>query len=300
MGRSLVSLGANIGDPLATIQQVAAELRQQIGCPADQFRLSRMFRTPPVGGPSGQPPFVNAVAAIEADIDPWELWAIVRRLEHQFGRERNLRWEARKIDLDILLCNHQKVWTPHLKIPHPRMCMRRFILVPAADVAADWTDPVTGQTIEQLASRLQTGPASLALVSSHQASALKLLEKAARLSVAVWHESAAGDFDGVSDVASRHATRWVAFVPFDELANSTVLPVAKLSVFLGEPTPTADIAWEDFHRQLAVKLNLVPAAVGALPLSMPRYLLAAEHSDWAVHELVAALEAMDCPVEAIL
>lgn len=306
MGNCLISLGANLGVPSESISLAANQLRREFGCRSNQFRLSRLYRTPPVGGPSGQPPFVNAVAALETNLDPWACWHIVRKIESDLGRIRQRRWEARKIDLDVLLHDDSRIFTPQLKIPHPRMCMRRFILLPADDVAPDWLDPVSGLTIGQLATSLRTGAGNLTLVAPKTAQATPVLEEAARLAGARWNSSLENDNGNSLDSddilkTANSTSRWVCLIKPSQL-SSPVVRSSKLLVFLAErKTLPGSIAWEDLHLELASQLQLTESRCKQPPreLSCPRYLLAGDDQEWAVHELVSALEAMDCPIEPI-
>jgi 2-amino-4-hydroxy-6-hydroxymethyldihydropteridine diphosphokinase len=320
MAHCLISFGANIGNPLKTIL-AAAEQLQHILCRSDQpFQLSRCFRTPPVGGPSGQPPFVNAVAALTTCCSPWEVWHAIRHVEHELGRERNQRWEARRIDLDILIYGEQRIWTPHLKIPHPRMCMRRFILLPAMDVAPKWIDPVTGWTIEQLAENVRHGAGNFVLIAEPTGSASITLAEAARRTGAAWNTPAERQPHNYSECApplqrvDHQSGRWISLVERSLTSNSknplAGLPDTKLVIVLAPTVTAEDVAWEDFHRHLVHRLNLqsltttdsirtVESITKEPIFSGPRYLLAADDSDWAMQEMIAALEAMDCPVEPL-
>lgn len=292
MPRCLVSFGANLGDASGTIRAAAERLRVKIAASEAEFRLSRFFRTPPVGGPSGQPPFVNAVVAISTNQNVWQMWDAVRHVETELGRTRNQRWEARPIDIDILLFEDLRIWTPQFKIPHPRMCMRRFILAPAVDVARDWIDPVTSQSIQQLFENLRHGPGNLKVMSSEKTLAIQFLQEAARQASANW-------LDISNSSCPRGDRRWVAITEslecgtMDEKASRS-----KLLVALARPMQIDGVSWEDFSRPLAVELNLSGNAPNT-DLVGPRYLLPSDDPEWAVHELVAALDAMDCPVEPI-
>ncbi len=307
MARCLISFGANIGDAARTIECAAQQLEQRLGCTAERFGLSRLYRTPPVGGPSGQPPFVNAVAAAETEHSHRQIWEFIRDIESHFGRRRNRRWEARRLDLDILLYDDLRVWTSQLKIPHPRMCMRRFILIPAAEVAPDWLDPVSQWSISQLADNLQHGPGNLLLLGSAGSSADDILVQACSQAVAQRLEFAGSQlFERIPATA-----RWAAWVPMTEATDSANvlelpnfdLPTAKLRVWL-TPSDSSDdgaksVSWEQRHHAFAQSLRLADGAVSELLGSGPRYLLDGEDPSWAAHELVAALEAMDCPVEPL-
>jgi 2-amino-4-hydroxy-6-hydroxymethyldihydropteridine diphosphokinase len=320
MARCLISFGANLGDPRATIVQAQEKLR--VETQATSFRVSRLYITPPVGGPVGQPPFLNRVVALETPLSPWDVWRAVRAVEADLGRERFRRWEARRIDVDILLYEHDRIWTPQLKIPHPRLCMRRFILEPAAEVAAEWRDPVSGQTIAALASRLRGSRANLVLCAERADRPIWLLEQVARQAAANWEvlEPSQVDMFSSADRPSAAAEcsradlamRWVAAIECQSLKSHqpvvSIEPPPKLVVFfVADDVADRGGQWEDAQRQLALRLNLLPLATDmsaddtsclpALYNQGARYLLATADADWAVHELVAALDAMDCPVE---
>jgi 2-amino-4-hydroxy-6-hydroxymethyldihydropteridine diphosphokinase len=298
MARCLVSFGANLGDPRSAVRLAADLLRDRVALSAS-FHLSRFFRTPPIGGPSGQPPFFNAVANFDTKLSVWDVWHCVRSIETELGRVRNQRWEARPIDLDILLYDQIRIWTPHLKVPHPRMCMRRFILLPAMDVAADYCDPVSGWTIAQLAENVRSGPANLLLIAPVQRRAVPLLAEVARRASARWLET-----DDKQAISTVHGSRWVALrecssaEPCWHTAGDKPLatPEQKLLVVLAPKLNHNESGWEDTHRALAVRMDLVDEH-SPRHLYGPRYLLADNDNAWALEELVAALDAMDCPVE---
>lgn len=315
MARCLISFGANLGNPLETIQSAAANLCRELEIDEaggshshGSFSLSRFYRTPPVGGPSGQPPFVNAVAAIETSCGVQQVWQAIRDVEQQLGRQRNRRWEARQIDLDILLFDDQRIWLPQLKIPHPRMCMRRFILVPAMEVAAAWVDPVSQRSIQALAENLQHGAGSVLLIADEADSANRLLHQVAELALATqvpWQSLAGGAIQ-----KNRHESRVVALATPQQLASHPQATRAlKLSMVLADPL-SSDSRWEQQQAELAQSLGLteVPpggelggdAITNVKWTDGPRYLLASKDPNWIVHEMVAALEAMDCPVEPLV
>ncbi len=310
MPRCLISLGANLGDPLHTIRAATGLLRQRLRVTESGINsgctLSRPLRTPPVGGPTGQPPFVNVVAAIDTPLALHQVWQAICSIEQELGRERDRRWEARQIDLDILLYEQERIWTPHLKVPHPRMCMRRFILIPALDVAADWIDPVTGRRIGELAAPLQSGLGNLCVVASDTTTAQAWLEQVSELAMA---QLVASD-----QQPDARGSRWIQLISTidneQRMLGASLAPGEphpKLTVFLTDSHKVPNIAWEDQHLCLAGQLQLlgnppsncnrsdgeIPAWVG------PRYLLPGDDGQWAIHEMVAALEAMDCPIEPI-
>ncbi len=301
MATCLISFGANIGEASDTVQSAARMLQDRLAF-GDELQLSRFYKTPPVGGPNGQSPFVNAVAAISTSYTPIEVWQIIRTIERELGRERVQRWEARKIDLDILLYDDVRIWTRQLKIPHPRMCMRRFILAPAMEVAADWQDPVSQMAIKQLAMRVSQEPGSLTLVAGSEVQPMQVLESVAQFS----HAKVVPANELGSKAPMENGQRLVTWVDSGQFASKSELAAylnqlpTRLTVFWESVDP--GFAWEDQHQELAANLRLSESSDPMhRPISIvgPRYLLATNDLDWAVHELVAALDAMDCVIEPL-
>ena len=90
---------------------------------------------------------MNAAALLETDLPPAALLAALQDIERRLGRIRAERWGPRTIDLDLLLYDQLELETPELILPHPRMSFRRFVLGPAAEIAAEMAHPVCGNTI---------------------------------------------------------------------------------------------------------------------------------------------------------
>lgn len=151
-----ISFGSNLGDRHATL--AAAYKALTIGPAIRPLRASRLYETAPVGGPGGQGRFLNTVLAIETDLEPHALFARCMAVERQFRRERKIRWDARTLDLDVLLYGDDVIRTADLEIPHPRMHLRRFVLVPLADIAAEAIHPVLGESVKDLLARLAVEP----------------------------------------------------------------------------------------------------------------------------------------------
>ena len=151
MARALLGLGGNIGDVRLTFERAVAAL-----CGRGDVRLvtrSSDYQTPP-WGVADQPPFVNACLLVETALEPLALLRLTRGIEAKFGRDRahETRWGPRTLDIDILAYGEASLDTPDLQLPHPRMTERAFVLIPAAEIAADW--PIAGQTIGQRAAKL--------------------------------------------------------------------------------------------------------------------------------------------------
>jgi len=143
----LLSFGSNLGDRRKTLDGAWYALGQtgRIG----MIRLSSYYETEAVGGPAGQPKYLNAVGIVQTTMPPEELLVILQKVEADFGRIRTARWGARTLDIDILLYGDQMVETSLLTIPHVEMLRRQFVLEPANEIAADWIHPLTKKTIAE-------------------------------------------------------------------------------------------------------------------------------------------------------
>lgn len=161
MPRALIGLGANLGDRQRTLDRAVRELARLPG--VERVRPSRWYASPAVGGPVGQPEFLNAAAACETSLAPGALLVRLQAVEAAAGRRRETLWGPRTLDLDLLLYGDEVLVTPDLTVPHPRMAFRRFVLAPAADVAAHWPDPRDGQTILGRLTRLRLEPDYVAI-----------------------------------------------------------------------------------------------------------------------------------------
>ena len=155
--RLLIGLGANLTpDGFAT---------PQAGCEAAMVMLgdlgvniigtSRWFESAPVP-PSEQPWYLNAVAEATTSFDAVETLATLHLVEARFGRVRSLRNAPRVLDLDLLDFGGQIHDEVALKLPHPRMHERAFVLLPLRDVVADWEHPLTGISLNALIDHLPT------------------------------------------------------------------------------------------------------------------------------------------------
>ena len=157
-----LALGSNLGDRKATLDAALIALAETPGVVVRG--VSSYHETTPVGGPVGQGAFLNAAAAIETSLDPRPLMIALQTIEARAGRVRDVRWDERTLDLDLLLYGDRVFDEPGLTIPHPRMAVRRFVLVPLAEIAPDAVDPLTRRTIVDLIAHLARKPNFLCLI----------------------------------------------------------------------------------------------------------------------------------------
>ena len=127
-----LGLGSNLGDRLAHLQGAVDGLAATVGTAV--VAVSSVYETEPVGGPV-QDDFLNAVVAVETDLDAFELLAVCQRLEEQASRVRAERWGPRTLDVDILLFGDACIQTDQLVVPHPRIAARAFVTVPLVEIA---------------------------------------------------------------------------------------------------------------------------------------------------------------------
>ena len=149
---AFIGIGANLGEPLRAVRDAIARIAS---LPQTQLvRASSLYRTAP--HEAGGPDYVNAVAQVGTSLDPAALLDALQQLETEAGRERPYRNAPRTLDLDLLLYGSERIATPRLSVPHPRMHERAFVLVPLAEIApalvgSDQLTAVAGQRIERLA-----------------------------------------------------------------------------------------------------------------------------------------------------
>lgn len=156
--RAYIALGANLDDPVATLKAATQAVAALPG--VSLVQASSLYRTAPVGL-VGQPDFINGVLAVDTELSPQDLLQALLKVEAEFGRIRAQRNGPRTLDLDVLLYDQQVMHTETLTLPHPRMHLRAFVLVPLAEIApalaipgrgtvAAWLPAVANQQITRL------------------------------------------------------------------------------------------------------------------------------------------------------
>ncbi len=161
MRTAYIGMGGNLtswaGPPEATLAAAALRLESlgRVAC------RSSLYSTEPVGF-AAQPCFINAVVALETELEPRDLLKRLLAIEVEFGRDRAVGFAngPRTLDLDILLFGNLKISEPGLEVPHPRLAERAFALVPLNEIAPHALDPVSGKTVAQLLQSLFPDPES--------------------------------------------------------------------------------------------------------------------------------------------
>lgn len=129
--RAVLALGSNLGESESTIERAVVDLRE---AGVRILRVSPLYRTAPVGGPEGQPDYVNAVIEVSTELSPYELLKLCNAVEAAHHRERLVRWGPRTLDIDVIDYDGVISEDPVLTLPHPRAQERAFVLVPWAQM----------------------------------------------------------------------------------------------------------------------------------------------------------------------
>ena len=153
--RAFVGLGSNLGEREAMIRLALDDLAR---LPQTTLvRASSLYDTEPTGDVD-QPNFLNAVAQLDTELTARQLLWNLLLIEKRLGRVRTQKWGPRTIDLDLLLYGSQVIEESDLRVPHPELTRRSFVLVPLVELDPLLVHPITGETLLDLLSRLNTRP----------------------------------------------------------------------------------------------------------------------------------------------
>ena len=141
-----VALGSNLGDKEGNLRR-ALELLEERG--VEVVKTSTFICTEPYGV-TDQPQFLNGVCQVRTSLAPLALLHILLAIEQEMGRVRLRHWGERNIDLDLLLYEDVVMDTPELKLPHPDMQNREFVLLPLDEIAPEIIHPTLQKTIHEL------------------------------------------------------------------------------------------------------------------------------------------------------
>jgi 2-amino-4-hydroxy-6-hydroxymethyldihydropteridine diphosphokinase len=152
--RAVVALGANLGERRATLERAAALVGEEVGpVEARSGWLETAALIHPDDPATSYPPFLNGVLVARTALAPGEVLRRLHAIEARLGRDRAReaeRWRPRAVDLDLVALEDAVLDTPALRLPHPEMHRRRFVLQPMVEVWPDWRHPVLGATAADL------------------------------------------------------------------------------------------------------------------------------------------------------
>ncbi|MBS3907104.1 MAG: 2-amino-4-hydroxy-6-hydroxymethyldihydropteridine diphosphokinase [Syntrophaceae bacterium] len=142
-----IGIGSNAGDKILNCETAISEIQK-----IDRHRLlarSSFFNTRPIGY-TAQDWFVNSVIKIETDMEPIDLYRMLKTIEIRLGRKETFRGGPRVIDLDLLLFDDRRIETEELQVPHPRFHERQFVLIPLSEIDPNLIHPVMKKTVGEL------------------------------------------------------------------------------------------------------------------------------------------------------
>lgn len=144
-----IGLGSNLADPIKQIKLARAACASLAGM--QELAFSSLYHSPPMGG-RDQPDYVNAVMAVATELTANDLLGALQGIENDQGRIRTAdRWDARTLDLDLLIYGDQQIEQPRLTVPHPGIAERAFVLYPLFEIAPDLIVPGKGRIAELIA-----------------------------------------------------------------------------------------------------------------------------------------------------
>lgn len=150
----ILALGSNLGERAGTLEAAVGELATTEGITV--LGVSPTAVTKPVGGPEGQPDFLNLVLRIETTLEPLALLAACQSVEQTHLRTREVHWGPRTLDVDVITYGEVQSEDPVLTLPHPRAAIRGFVLLPWS-----WMEPaaqLSGHSVATLAARAVDTP----------------------------------------------------------------------------------------------------------------------------------------------
>ncbi|MGX5816965.1 2-amino-4-hydroxy-6-hydroxymethyldihydropteridine diphosphokinase [Chitinophaga lutea] len=146
MNTAILLIGGNMGDRVRHLQEAVALIGRKAGKVTME---SALYETAPWGGVD-QPDYLNQALKIETPLQAPALLELLLSIEREIGRIRRTKWGARVIDIDLLFYNNEVITLPQLKIPHPQLQNRRFVLEPLNEIVPGWMHPILQLTVAQL------------------------------------------------------------------------------------------------------------------------------------------------------
>ena len=146
MFEAYLSIGGNLGDRLSNISKCLVLIEEYIGA----IRLKSSVYETQAWGNENQPSFLNMAVLVLTDLGPVNLLTQIHKIEKELGRERLAHWAARTIDIDILFFDGIIMETEELKIPHPYIQERMFVLEPLHEITSKYIHPILGKSVQEL------------------------------------------------------------------------------------------------------------------------------------------------------
>lgn len=139
-------LGSNVGERKQMLLNAIHAISTQIG---NVTQESSIYETEP-WGLTNQPDFYNMAIEVHSKTKVEEVFTLIKSIEKEMDRQKDIKWGPRNIDIDILYCNDMIINTPELTIPHPQIYNRNFVLIPMLEIAGDLIDPVKHLSLDEL------------------------------------------------------------------------------------------------------------------------------------------------------
>jgi len=152
MAGIFLGLGTNLGNRKKNFSQTLNELSSN--CDITILKLSSVYRSEPFGV-TNQPWFYNMVIEINTQLSPVNLLNVTKDIEKEIGRKKTTRWGPRIIDIDILCYKNEIINQPGLTVPHKQMHLRRFVLIPLKEIAANFIHPQLQKNVDELINECQ-------------------------------------------------------------------------------------------------------------------------------------------------
>jgi len=146
MNKAILLIGGNLGDRTGHLKQAVEEIGMLVG---KVEKISALYETA-AWGVAEQPDYLNQGIVVSTEMDALTLLHTVLEIERKIGRIRQQKWGARVIDIDVIFYNDEIINLPELKIPHPQLQFRQFVLVPLQEMIPGWQHPVLHKDISTL------------------------------------------------------------------------------------------------------------------------------------------------------
>jgi 2-amino-4-hydroxy-6-hydroxymethyldihydropteridine diphosphokinase len=160
----LIAIGSNLGERLDNMRAGVTGLAIAEGITIEA--VSPLYETAPVGGPDNQGAYYNAALLASIERSAADTLALLHQIEANRERTRDVHWGPRTLDLDLLVHGDLVSDDTALEVPHPRMHLRRFVLVPVCDLAPDMVHPRLGMTMRALLGELPEEPGDLRIAAT--------------------------------------------------------------------------------------------------------------------------------------